>query len=173
MIYIYMCMYNLDRCLSVAIAHCWAPIQWHSIKLCICILDRAPEAEDKTRKERDLCLDKTSGLCRTRSNMLACVGLYPVLCPRASQYARNTQSSRWCKMSKTTWHTGAGLGLDPEMIDWCCLKLQSYHQFEGWQSFKNMCIVECVKYCNFETLVQLHPWFLMLNAYRLGTGPTR
>ena len=82
----------------------------------------------------------------------------------------------WCKMSKSAWHTGAGLSLYPEMIDWCCLKLQSYHQFEGWQSFKNRTCVDkwCVKYCNFETMEQLHPWLLMLNSCRLGKrGPTR
>ena len=75
--------------------------------------------------------------------MLACVGLYPV---PANMPGTHKAAHGWCKMSKLGWHTGAGLGLDPEeMIDWCCLKLQSYHQFEGWPSFKNRCIGQCVK----------------------------
>ena len=62
-------------------------------------------------------------------------------------------------------YTGAGLGLDQEMIDYCrCLKLQSCRQFERWQSFKNMCIGGCVKHCSFVTMV--------LKACRLGTSRT-
>ena len=137
------------------------------IKLYKLTQDRVAEAEDKTRKERGQ--DRTGGLCRTSGNMLACVGLYtppssyapvPANMPRVETH----KASDGVKCQRHMY-TGAGLGLDQEMIDYCrCIKLQSCRQFERWQSFKNMCIGGCVKHCSFVTMV--------LKACRLGTSRT-
>ena len=70
-------------------------------------------AEDRTRKERGLCLDGTRVMQEYAGPCWPIPHPTPPV-PCASQYAlcRNTQKRRWCKLSKTTWQVLLQFGWD-------------------------------------------------------------